>query len=90
MLKQYENFKKIAWKKPDGDIMVSPDQMVFRFFVRTGDSLENIKNVFNVQKTLEIGISGELGFVTEPMPEGEFKNKLDSLDNVLSVIRVMD
>ena len=89
-VKHIERSKKIAWKKPEGDMMVSPDEMIFRFFVRTGDSLENAKNIFKMQKTFEIGISGEFGFITEPVTEGEFRNKLGSLSNVLSVIRVMD
>lgn len=89
-VKHIERSKKIAWKKPEGNMMVSPDEAIFRFFVRTTDSLENAKNIFAVQKTFEIGIPGECGFITEPITEGEFKNKLGSLSNVLSVIRVMD
>lgn len=89
-VKHIERSKRIAWVDEGSDFMVPPEEKSFSFFIRTKDSSEKVKSVFNIVKTINIGLDGECGYITEAIPEGEFRNKLDSIADVLSVIRVME
>ena len=89
-VKHIERSKRIAWADEGSDFMVPPEEKAFSFFIRTKDSAEKVNSVFNIVKTVNIGLEDECGYITEAIPEGEFRNKLDSIADVLSVIRVME
>lgn len=62
-----------------------------RFFARTTLGKDQAAAVFRGAEFVNVpGISGETGFVTEEMTEGEFAEKSKALGNVLSVIRMGD
>ena len=88
-VKHIERSKRIAWADEGADFMIHPDDKEFAFFIRTSDNESKVRDTFNISKTIDVGIPGETGYITEPIVEREFRNKIDSLDNVLSVIRVM-
>ncbi|MCR4842950.1 MAG: homoserine dehydrogenase [Eubacterium sp.] len=59
------------------------------FFVRIEGDGEAAKKAFNVAQTVTVpGISGEVGIVTEPVTEGEFKAAVEGLDGVISSYRL--
>ncbi len=63
-----------------------------RFFIRMKDSAqvkEEVKKLFGVVEEVTLPeITGEYAFITANVEEQELKNKISSLDNVLSLIRV--
>lgn len=59
------------------------------FFVRTTASKDKVAEIFGNVTYVEVPeITDEIGFVTENMTEEAFSAKVESLENVLSVIRV--
>ncbi len=70
--------------------LASKDEAVNSFFVRV-EALEeaNAKEVFgDVEVCKAEGVSGEFAFITAPMTEKEFSEKIAKLSGVLQVIRV--
>lgn len=69
---------------------ISPvDGAVRRFFVRTGTTDQAaIRDAFGEVEMLDGVVDGECGFVTEEMPESEFREKAAGFGNILSMIRV--
>ena len=57
------------------------------FFVRTAASKADAEKVFGKVTYVEAGISGEIGFTTEAMTEGEFETKAEEL-GILNRIRL--
>lgn len=69
--------------------LVDYKQSVNRFFVRTTASEAAVKENFgDVTFVKAEGVSGEIGFVTEPMTEADYEIKAVALGNVLQMIRV--
>lgn len=69
--------------------LVDYKQSVNRFFVRTTASEAAVKENFgDVAFVKAEGVSGEIGFVTEPMTEADYEIKAAALGNVLQMIRV--
>ncbi len=68
-------------------ILADPDKQVNRYFVRTSADLSRVKELFGEVEKVDAGISGEMGFVTGMMSEGEFKEKKEALPGVLQYIR---
>lgn len=64
-----------------------------RFFVRVSggaDKVSEAETVFGKVETVDAGIAGEMGFVTEVMSEAEFAEKAEKLDGILNRIRMED
>lgn len=59
-----------------------------RFFVRTRESAELVKEIFGEIQILDNVASGEIGFVTEKMSEASYREKAAKLSGVISMIRV--
>lgn len=78
---------RVEWSK-EKMTLVDSKETVNAFFVRTTASKEQIEQVFEAVEYVDAGITGEIGFVTEPMKEGEFDEKKAKLAEVLSVIRM--
>lgn len=73
--------------------MINVKEVEHRFFVRTqGSAAENkvaVQEIFGPIQILEIPeISGEFGFITDKMTEGEFEEKASHLSKVISRIRI--
>lgn len=70
--------------------LVDYKKSVNRFFVRvTGEDKAAVENTFGkVTYVSAEGVTGELGFVTEEMTEGEFEQKAAALGTVVQTIRV--
>lgn len=70
--------------------LVDYKKSVNRFFVRvTGEDKAAVENTFGkVAYVSAEGVTGELGFVTEKMTEGEFEQKAAALGTVVQTIRV--
>lgn len=67
----------------------SMDDMVNRFFVRIGlEEKEKAEKMFDSIEIVDGGISGEIGFLTEPMPEKEFNDTISGFDSFITRIRV--
>ncbi|MBP3361361.1 MAG: homoserine dehydrogenase [Clostridia bacterium] len=89
-VKHSERSKKIAWTDVGYNFMISPDEKKFSYFIRTSATREKIKEVFDIKQIYDIGIDGEIGFITEPVAESEIQKKTEALGSVLSSIRVME
>lgn len=64
-----------------------------RFFVRVSggaDKVSEAEAVFGKVETVDAGIAGEMGFVTEVMSEAEFAEKAEKMDGILNRIRMED
>ena len=59
-----------------------------RFFVRTTDIEEKVKEVFGDVTFINANIADEIGFITPVLTEKTYKEKAANLNNVLSMIRV--
>lgn len=77
----------VRWEAETAQV-ASCGQMVRRFFVRTGTEQEEIARVFGQVQLVDAGISGECGFVTDPMTEKEFEEKAAQIQ-VISRIRLL-
>ncbi len=77
----------LKWN-PEKLVLADYRQCENAFFVRTKDSKEKAADVFGKIETVEApGVTGETGFITSSMKEGDFEEKAKNLD-VLSVIRM--
>ena len=85
------NTKKhnIQWGTSDKDIMVSPDEKILSFFVRCGDTKENIEKYFNDVSFIEM-IDGENAFIIKNILQKDLTAGLDKLDNVISCLRILE
>lgn len=77
----------VNWAEETAQV-ASCGQMVRRFFVRTPEDQTQITKVFGQVQTVDAGIGGEQGFVTEPMTENEFEEKAAQIQ-VISRIRLL-
>lgn len=89
-VKHIERSKRIAWVDEGSDFMIAPDGKAFSFFFRTDCDEKEVKSLFDIEASVEVGIAGEKGYITKSINEAEFRNKIDSIKNVPSVIRVME
>ena len=59
------------------------------FFVRVeGDEKDKIEEAFENVTYIDAGIENEIGFVTRPMSEDEFKAASEKLENIITRIRI--
>lgn len=70
--------------------LVDSDNAVNRFFIRTeAPDRDKIRECFGEVEYVEAeGVTGELGFVTNAMREGELAQKTEALGGVLQMIRM--
>lgn len=65
------------------------DEMVNRFFVRIGASEEEkARKEFDDIEVIDGGVTGEFGFITAAMTEGEFRDVIEGFDTFITRIRV--
>ena len=71
--------------------LVDSDNAVNRFFIRTEvPDRDKIRECFGELEYVEAeGVTGELGFVTNAMREGELAQKTEALGGVLQMIRMV-
>lgn len=78
----------ISWSSKKLDL-VDMKQSQSRFFVRTNDTKESVSSVFGDVEWIEAPeVTGEIGFLTAVMTEGEYEEKAAGLKDVLQRIRV--
>lgn len=76
------------WKDEKQQVEPMAD-MVNRFFVRIGaEEKEKAEKMFDSIEVVDGGISGEVGFLTEPMTEKAFNDTISSFDSFITRIRV--
>lgn len=80
-----------GWSRKELQLLDKKDVQQ-KFFVRVSGSvsekLEQIEEVFGNVAVVEAGVTGEFGFVTEQMSEGEFDTRAEKLPGMVSRIRV--
>lgn len=64
----------VKWKKEKLELVDYKDS-VNSFFVRTSSDKESVEKVFSGVDYVDVGVSGEIGFVTGKMTEAEFEAK---------------
>ncbi len=89
-VKHNERSKKIFWEKPSENIMADTNSKKFSYFIRTNDSAENVQKIFGKCEFVDNIVDGEAAFVTEPLAKSEAEEKLASLCDVVTSIRVLD
>lgn len=57
-----------------------------RFFLRAGDN--EIQKAIKIEEIIDVGISGEKGYVTALINEREFFEKVDGLSDISGIIRL--
>ncbi len=77
----------LEWKE-EKLVLANPGQQSYRFFVRTKKSLSEVEKVFAKVSTVDAGIAGEIGFVTEEMTQKEYEAKAVELGDVIQMIRL--
>ncbi len=82
--------KKFTWYKPETDIMAGKDAKKFEYFIRTGDSIENVKKSFGEITHTDSISAGELAFVTRPLTASEVEAKSKELSDIMTCIRILD
>lgn len=79
----------ISWSSGKIDL-VNYKKAQSRFFVRTSQSKEQVRAVFDEVEFVEVPeITGELGFLTEVMTEEAYEEKAAALENIKQRIRVV-
>ncbi|MCR5098084.1 MAG: homoserine dehydrogenase [Lachnospiraceae bacterium] len=69
-------------------ILADPAADTYRFFIRTADDRSAVEAAFGSVEYVDAGISGEVGFVTGEMKQGDLDDKVQSLSDVRSCIRL--
>ena len=72
-------------------LLLDKNSMERRFFVRVKGAKEDVgkySSVFGDVETVDAGIDGEYGFVTDVMSEGEYLERAAGLSEIIKMIRV--
>ncbi|MBQ2575804.1 MAG: homoserine dehydrogenase [Lachnospiraceae bacterium] len=77
----------LEWKE-EKLVLANPGQQSYRFFVRTGKSLDEVEKVFSKVSPVDAGVAGELGFITEEMTQKQYDAKAQELGDVIQMIRL--
>ncbi|MDD6214577.1 MAG: homoserine dehydrogenase [Firmicutes bacterium] len=85
------NAKKayIEWKPSEPGYMLDINESVCKYFVKCTNSREQIDSLFDNAEFADGVVENETGFITTQMTEGDFKEKIKSL-NVTGFIRVLE
>ena len=88
--KHLHDKKYLDWGPGDPDMMVSPDVLVSRFYVRAERTADAVRTAFGETELLTRADApeNEAAFLTAPMTRPQLEEKLSSLKS-LSVIRVL-
>ena len=88
--KHLHDKKYLDWGPGDPDMMVSPDVLVSRFYVRAEGTADAVRTAFGETELLTRADApeNEAAFLTAPMTRPQLEEKLSSL-KPLSVIRVL-
>ena len=77
----------IEWKATKLTL-ADPLQQRYAFFVRTSADKNAIEQAFGSVSYVDAGIAGEVGFTTEVMAQGEYKDKAKQLGDIRQMIRL--
>jgi homoserine dehydrogenase len=83
--------RNIAIKWTDDKMSLNSfEEMTNDFFVRVvnDDAQEHVRNAFEDVEEINIGKTNEYAFVVRNISEGNFKELISKVDNVISVIRI--
>ena len=87
MAKHIDKNIYLRWDK-EKMILADPMEQRYRYFVRAEDDMEAIKAAFGEVEVVDVGVSGENGFVTGEMSEREYRQRAGKLSGVLQMIRM--
>ena len=87
MAKHIDKNIYLKWDK-EKQVLADADEQAYCYFVRTDADEQAVAQAFGAVKTVDAGIAGERGFVTEKMTEKEYRAKAEALGSVLSMIRM--
>ncbi len=87
MAKHIDKNIYLRWDK-EKMILADPMEQRYRYFVRAEDDMEAIKAAFGEVEVVDVGVSGENGFVTGEMSEREYRQQAGKLSGVLQMIRM--
>ncbi len=85
-----ERSKRIQWVKAQENVMASPDDKKFRYFVRTNRGAVTVKSLFEGCRFVESIVAGEIAFVTAPLSPSERDEKFKELGSVVSSLRILE
>lgn len=79
----------ILWDTKDKDIMSDSEGKLSSFFVRSKDSVDDIKKIFGDVEFIS-AIDGEIGFIAKNITDDIFNLNVEKLNSVISVIRILE
>jgi homoserine dehydrogenase len=85
-----ERRKLIGWSKPETDTAADADAKKFRYFIRTSDDKETVKEVFKNVTEIECLAQTDFAFITEPLSVSELNKEKSKLGGIKTAIRVLD
>lgn len=77
----------IKWEA-DKLVLADSDAQQYRYFVRTTASESIVERTFDKVEYVAFDVDNEVGFITEKMPEKEFKERSSTMGGVISSIRL--
>ncbi len=78
---------------PEKQVLKDVSSTSRRFFVRVKGSISDTsaaQNAFGRIETIDAGVAGEYGLITEVMTEAEYEKRAGMMDGIISMIRVRD
>jgi len=81
--------KQIKWEAVPEKLILDSGEREVKYFIRTTDSLEKVKEIMDVEIVADGVVEGEIGIVTTLKKEAEQKEAMSKLDNVVSAIRIL-
>ena len=89
MAKEHDKASDIRWSH-DTIRLADPDEQSYRNFIRTSLSESGIRECFEIESVLDLGIAGEIGVVTASMTEKAYKEACGRLSDgdIISRIRI--
>ncbi len=81
---------RVDWTT-DKEELANPDEAEGTYFVRSSATEDEIEKAFGKVKYVSIPLAGdddEIGFITEPMAEGQYRTCAECLDNIRQMIRI--
>lgn len=87
MARNCEKHLYTYWSKEKLELADTKD-LVSSFFIRTRDDEAEVLKVFGNVEKVDAGVSGECGYITREMSEGEFAENREKLSSIISVIRL--
>ncbi len=80
--------KQLKWDAAKEKKILELSGRMVKYFIRTSDSLEDIKRVYDIETVADGVVDGEIGIITDLRTEAMHKAAMEKL-NVISAIRIL-